>query len=57
MVIFNESGAVVNSMYVCSILPRANAEAEYQEKVRQNNLEIAKMVKDVRKFIISTIKW
>ena len=41
---------VVKHVYVCLIMPRADQEVVWQEKVRSNNLEIARMVCDVRKF-------
>ena len=55
LAVYNESGVPIKSVHVCAILPRANAEMEYQEIVRQNNIEIAKMVKDVRKFQHKTV--
>ena len=48
--IYNHSGAVVTLVYVSAVLPQADVEVEFQEKIREVNGQISKMTKDVKKY-------
>ena len=48
--VFNYSGQDIQIVYVSTILPVANKEVEFQDVVRANNIQIAKMARELRMF-------